>query len=55
MIYHNPITSLSDLKQSIERHVHSIPQSMLPTTVEYEILRFEMVADNVGQHIEHVL
>ena len=55
MVYHDPITSLSDLKESVERHVHNIPQFTLPTPVEYEILRFQMVADNDGHPIEYVL
>ena len=56
-IYHgrNFIKSLSDLKKSIERHVGNIPQLILPRTVEYEILRFQIVADNDGHHIDHVL
>ena len=53
--HHDPITSLSDLKDSVKRHVRNIPQFMLPTTVEYEISRFQMVADNSEYHIEHVL
>ena len=42
-------------KERVERHMRSIPQFMLPTTVEYEILHFQMVADNGGHHIECVL
>ena len=55
MVYRDPITSLSDLKGSIECHVHNIPQFMLLSTVEYVILHFQMVADKGGHHIEHVL
>ena len=55
MVYHDPITSLSDFKESLERHVRNIPQFMLPTTIEYEILRLQMVKDNDGHHIEHLL
>ena len=55
MVYHVPITSLSDLKESVELHVRNIPQFMLPTTIEYEILRFQMIADNGSHRIEHVL
>ena len=40
MVYHDPITSLSDLKESVEHPVRNIPHFMMPTTVEYEILRF---------------
>ena len=55
MVYRDPIISLSDFKESIERHVRNIPQFMLLSTVEYAILHFQMVADNGGHHIEHVL
>ena len=55
MVYRDPITSLSDLKENIDRHVRIIPQMMLLSTVEYEILRFQMVADNGGHHNEHAL
>ena len=55
MIYRDLITYLSDLKESVERHARNIPQFMLPTTVEYEILRFQVLADNGEHHIEHVL
>ena len=55
MAYHDPITSLSDLKESTEHHVHNISQFMLLSTVEHAILSFQMVADNGGHHTEHVL
>ena len=55
IVYHNPIIPLSDLRESVECHVRNITQFMLSITVEYEILRFQVVADNGGHHIEHVL
>ena len=55
MVYPDPITSLSKLKEIVKRHVRNTPQFMLLTTVEYEILRFQILADNDGHHIEHVL
>ena len=55
MVYHDSITSLCNLKESVECHVRNIAQFMQPTTVEYENLRFQMVEDNGGHHIEHVL
>ena len=55
MVYSDPITYLSDLKENVERRVRNIPQFMLLLTVEHAILRFQMVADNWGHHIEHVL
>ena len=55
MVYRDPITILSDLKENVERHVRKFPQIMLLLTIEYVILRFQMVADNGGHHIELVL
>ena len=55
MVNCDPITSLTDLKESIECHVLNIPQFMQLSTVEHVILRFRMVADNGGHHIEYVL
>ena len=55
MDYHDPITSLSDLKESVERYVRNILQFMLPTTVEYKILHLHMVADNGRHHMEDIL
>ena len=55
MVYHDPIASLPDLRESVEHHVCNIPQFMLPTIVKYEVLRFQMIADNGEHHIVHVL
>ena len=55
IVYRDPITSLSDLRENIECHVRNILQFMLLSIVEYAILSFQMVADNGGHHIEHVL
>ena len=54
MVYGDPITFLSDFKENVGCHVRNIPQFMLLSTVEYAILRFLMVADNGGHHIDHV-
>ena len=55
MIYRDPIISLTDLKENIERHVGNIPQFKLLSTVEHGILRFQMETGNGGCDIEHVL
>ena len=55
MVYRDPIISQSNLKENIEGYVRNILQFMLLLTVEYVILRFQMVADSGGHHIEHVL
>ena len=55
MVYRDNSVSLFNLKESVESHVHSISQFTLLSAVEHAILRFRMVADNGGHHIEHVL
>ena len=55
MVYRDPISYLSDLKESIERHVRNIPQFILLSTDEHAFIRFHMIADNGGRHIKHVL
>ena len=45
MVYRDPISSLSDLKESIERHVRNIPQIMLLSTVEHVIFCFQKEAE----------
>ena len=54
-VYCDPITYLFDLKEGIERYERNILQFMLILTVEHAILCFQMVADIIGLHIEHVL
>lgn len=50
----NPRT-LPDLKDSISQHVRNISPNTLRSAVEHALLRFQMVADNDGRHVEHVL
>ncbi|GFW59013.1 uncharacterized protein TNCV_2831191 [Trichonephila clavipes] len=45
--------NLPDLKDSIS-HVLNISQNTLRSTVEYAILRFQIVAENDGHHVEHL-
>ncbi|GFV96488.1 uncharacterized protein TNCV_1999401 [Trichonephila clavipes] len=47
--------TLPDLKDSISRHVLNISQNTLRSTVEHAILRFQIVAENDGHHLEHLL
>ena len=50
----NPRT-VHDLNNSISQHAHNISPNEVRLAVERAILRFQMVADNDGRHIEHVL
>ncbi|GFX63234.1 transposable element tc3 transposase [Trichonephila clavipes] len=47
--------TLPDLKDSISRHVLNLSQNTLRSTVEHAILRFQIVAENDGHHVEHLL
>ena len=51
----DPITFISDLKDRVERRVLNISQVMLPRTIDYEILRFQMIVDYGEHQIGHVL
>lgn len=50
----NPRT-LPDLKDSISQHVRNISPNTLRSAVEHALLRIQIVADNNGNHVEHVL
>ncbi|GFV88449.1 transposable element tc3 transposase [Trichonephila clavipes] len=47
--------TLPDLKDSISRYVLNISKNTLRSTVEHSILRFQIVAENDGHHVEHLL
>ncbi|GFX71239.1 uncharacterized protein TNCV_3410091 [Trichonephila clavipes] len=47
--------TLPDLKDSISRHVLDISHNTLRSMVKYAILRFQIVAENDGHHVEHLL
>ncbi|GFX61598.1 transposable element tc3 transposase [Trichonephila clavipes] len=47
--------TLPDLKDSISRHVLNISQNTLRSTVEHAILKFQIVAENDGHYVEHLL
>ena len=50
----NEIT-LTDLIDNISEHVRNISQNPQRSTVKHAILRFQMIADNDGRHVEYVL
>ncbi|GFY07979.1 uncharacterized protein TNCV_2580111 [Trichonephila clavipes] len=47
--------TLPDLKDSISRYVLDMSQNTLRSTVEHAILRFQIVAENDGHHVEPLL
>ncbi|GBM06620.1 hypothetical protein AVEN_220053-1 [Araneus ventricosus] len=50
-----PIANLAELKRRIAQRIHYISTDMLRPVVEHAISRFELVAENGGQYIEHFL
>ena len=50
----NPRTS-PDLKDCISQHVRSISPNTQRSAVEYTLLQIQIVADNNGNHVKHVL
>ncbi|GFV71675.1 uncharacterized protein TNCV_3534651 [Trichonephila clavipes] len=51
----NQPRTLPDLKHSISRHVLNMSKNTLRSTVEHAILRFQIVAENDGHHVEPLL
>ncbi|GFT22321.1 uncharacterized protein TNCV_3273171 [Trichonephila clavipes] len=47
--------TLPDLKDNISRHILDMSQNTLRSTVEHAILRFQIVAENDGHHVEPLL
>lgn len=54
-VYGDNPHNLAELKDAIHRHVRNIPPDMLRATVENAVLRFNLLSENGGRHIEHAL
>ncbi|GBM66465.1 hypothetical protein AVEN_146293-1 [Araneus ventricosus] len=54
-VFSTPIAHLAELKARIEQHILNVTPETLRSVVEHAVSRFQLVAENVGQHIEHVL
>ncbi|GBN33471.1 hypothetical protein AVEN_58101-1 [Araneus ventricosus] len=54
-VFSGLIANLTELKTRIVQHIHNLSTDTLRSVVEDAISRFELVARNVGQHIEHFL
>ncbi|GBL82021.1 hypothetical protein AVEN_50595-1 [Araneus ventricosus] len=55
VVYWGPIANLAELKNRIPQHIHNITTETLRSVAEHAVLRFQLVAENGGQHIEHFL
>ncbi|GBM29650.1 hypothetical protein AVEN_125297-1 [Araneus ventricosus] len=55
VVFSGMISNLAKLKTRIAQHIHNISIDTLRPVVEDAISRFELLAENGGQHIEHFL
>ncbi|GBM02965.1 hypothetical protein AVEN_222293-1 [Araneus ventricosus] len=55
VVYGDPIANLAELKNRITQHIHDITTETLRSVVERAILRFQLIGEYGGQHIEHFL
>ncbi|GBM38269.1 hypothetical protein AVEN_17717-1 [Araneus ventricosus] len=53
--FSGPIANLAELNTRVAQHIHNNSTDTLRSVVEHAISRFELVAQNGGQHIEHFL
>ncbi|GBN77041.1 hypothetical protein AVEN_208727-1, partial [Araneus ventricosus] len=55
VVFSTPIAHLAELKARIAQHILNVSPETLRSVVEHAVSRFQLVAENDGQHIEHVL
>ncbi|GBL84849.1 hypothetical protein AVEN_93874-1 [Araneus ventricosus] len=55
IVYGGPIANLAELKNRITQHIHNITTETLRYVVEHAVLRFQLIRENGGKHIEHFL
>ncbi|GBO25004.1 hypothetical protein AVEN_2969-1, partial [Araneus ventricosus] len=55
VVYGGPIANLAELKNHITQHIHNIATETFRYVVELAVLRFQIIGENGGQHIEHFL
>ena len=54
-MFRAPIANLAELKARISQRIWNITPETLRSVVEYAVCRFQLIAYNGGQHVEHVL
>ncbi|GBO46894.1 hypothetical protein AVEN_186267-1 [Araneus ventricosus] len=55
VVYGNPIVNVGEFQNRITQHIHNITNETLRSVVEHPVLRFQLIGENAGQHIEHFL
>jgi hypothetical protein len=54
-VFSAPIANLAELKARITQRILTVTPETLRSVVEHAVTRLQLVAENGGQHIEHVL
>lgn len=55
VVFSAPIANLAELKARIAQHILNVTPETLRSVVEHAVSRFQLVSENGGQHIEHLL
>ncbi|GBM96917.1 hypothetical protein AVEN_105156-1 [Araneus ventricosus] len=55
VVYGGPILNLAELKNRITQHIYNITTETLQSVLLHAVLRFQLIGENGGQHIEHFL
>ena len=55
VVFSTPTAYLAELKARIARYILNLTPETLRSVVEHEVSRFQLLAENDGQHTEHVL
>ena len=55
VVFRAPIVNLVELKARISQHILTISPETLRSVVKHAVCRFQVVVQNGGQHVEHVL
>ncbi|GBL86791.1 hypothetical protein AVEN_96029-1 [Araneus ventricosus] len=55
VVLSTPIAHSAELKARIAQHILNVTPETLLSVVEHAVSRLQLVAENGGQHIEHIL
>ncbi|GBM00544.1 hypothetical protein AVEN_77354-1 [Araneus ventricosus] len=55
VVFSTPIAHLAELKARVAQHILNVTSETQRSVVEHAVSRFQLVAENGGKHIEHVL
>ncbi|GBL93012.1 hypothetical protein AVEN_54648-1 [Araneus ventricosus] len=55
VVYGDPIANLAELKYGNTQQIHNIASETLRSVLEHDVLRFQLIRENGGEHIENFL